>query len=350
VLRSQPLLFAFAASASLALILASSVAVVRAADSDGDGVPDDIELATQRTVAATWSASAINISSSLTSGRLSDDFELSYQAGTFDLWYDQPGVGSASYRLRLLNLVEWVDLNGNGRIDPGEVMGTSILGGAAFGNVPIIGSNTSNADGGRVYTFTIRSNTRDVTLNLTIAQRFMRLGDRVLTPMEAKLDLTVNHTFARTNASLGIEMQINTQDQVQFSNRSWDEDNGFAQSDSSVNFTGPPGRAASVFLSWATTAFADGVRIPVGLTSRQIGATNGYDLYLAYPMSPAQPGVKIVHDPELGVDSGVYRSILAQMPALQGDLALYAGSVVAIAALVVVSIVVARRRRKKPEE
>ncbi len=344
------MLVAFAASASLALILASSVAVVRGVDSDGDGVPDDVELATQRTVAATWSANAINISSSLTNGPLFDEFELSYQAGTFDVWYNQPGVGSASYRLRLLNLVEWVDANGNGRIDAGEVVASSILGGAAFGNVPIIGSNTSNADGGRVYTFTIRSNTRDVTLNLTIAQRFMRFGDRVLTPMEAKLDLTVNHTFARTGASLGIEIQISTQDQVQFSNRSWDEYHGFAQSDGSVNITGPPERAASVFLSWATSAFADGVRIPVALTSRQIGATNGYDLYLAYPMLSPQPAVTIVHDPALGVDSGVYRSILAQMPALQGDLALYAGSVIAIAALVVLSIVFARRRRKKREE
>lgn len=349
--RARIVAVAFAATATFALLCASTLAVADATDADGDGVPDALELATQRTVAAIWSADAINISSRLVYGQSEDQFQLSYQAGAFEVSYDETGGSSSSYGLRLLNLVEWVDLNANGRIDGGEVVNWTALGSSAFGNVPILGSNSTNADGGRVYNFVIRSNSGEVTLNLTIAQRFMRLGDRVLTPMEAKLDITINHVFARPGPGLnvGIEMQMNTMQRLQSGDRSWDDVNGFSNNDGSINVTGgPPAQSATTFLTWANTAFANGRRVPANLTNVPMTSTS-YDLYIGYPAVSALPTMKIVHDPTLGVESAVYHDIVTQVPELQGDLVLYVGSLAGMVVLVVATIVVATRRRKREE-
>ena len=348
--RIRAIVVAFAASASVALLLASTLAIADGSDADGDGVPDGLEAATERTVAATASGDEFNISSRLDSGRLDDQFEVSYKAGTFQVSYDQTGGGDSSYELELRNLVEWVDTNGDGRIDGGDqIVASTILGGDAFGNVPILRSNTSNADGGRVNNFVIRSNAGEVTLNVTIAQRFMRLSPvRVLTPMEVKIDITINHVFAHPGASVGIEMRMDTEGAVQSGNRSWDALNGFAKDEGSLSVTeGSSDRSATVFFSWANVAVADGREIPVALTSVAVGSHSS-DLYLAYPMAP-QNRVKIVHDPSLGVESGVYRDILGQTPELQGDIGLYAGTLSVMAVLVAITIVFANRRHKKRE-
>src|SRR5207247_9754390 len=119
---------------------------------------------------------------------------------------------SSEYQLERRNLVEWVDSNGNQRIDAGEVRDNFTLGNAAFGGVTVVRFNSTEPDGGRVFTFIVRSVGDEVTLNLTIAQRFMRVGSsRVLTPMEMKMGIAINHNLVTPGASVGIEMQLNTE-------------------------------------------------------------------------------------------------------------------------------------------
>src|SRR2546428_6968854 len=87
VLRSRSLLIVFAASASVALVLASSVAVAQSGDSDGDGVPDDIENATQRNVVAVAAGDSFDIPSRLPTPPSEDQFQGVYQAGPFQWAY-----------------------------------------------------------------------------------------------------------------------------------------------------------------------------------------------------------------------------------------------------------------------
>src|SRR2546428_12845166 len=115
VLRSRPLLVAFAASASLALVLASSVAVAQSGDSDGDGVPDDIENATQRNVVAVAAGDSFDIQSRLASAPSEDQFEGFCPAGAFHVSYRRAGAGETSYTPELRSLVAWVDKNGKPR-------------------------------------------------------------------------------------------------------------------------------------------------------------------------------------------------------------------------------------------
>src|SRR5256712_13951411 len=109
VVRSRILLVAFAASASLALVLASSVAVAQSGDSDDDGVPDGIENATQRNVVAVSAGDEFDISSRLASAPYEDQFEVFYKAGNFSVIYERAGGGGRSYNLEPRNLVEWID-------------------------------------------------------------------------------------------------------------------------------------------------------------------------------------------------------------------------------------------------
>src|SRR5207253_1307378 len=83
---------------------------------------------------------------------------------------------------QVANLQTWQDLNGNGRMDPGEVSRTTTLG-PAFTNARVVASNRTDADGGVVYTFLVRSNDGNVSLNVTLAQRFERIDGAIPSPM-----------------------------------------------------------------------------------------------------------------------------------------------------------------------
>jgi hypothetical protein len=316
-------------------------------------VPDDIENATQRNVVAVAAGDSFDIQSRLASAPYEDQFEMFYQAGTFNVTYRRAGGGETSNIVELRSLIEWVDRNGNHRIDANETANVTALGVNAFAGVPVTKTQFENADGGVINVLRTHSRAGDVTLNVTIAERFMRLGARVLTPMEVKLDLTVNRVFTVMNANLGLDVRITTRASWEYTNRSWDDENGFASDDAGINVTGGPSNDSSkVFFSWSKSAYANGQPIPVTFSSFAGAWPNTSDLYLAYPyrMGPGETTLRLVHDPVLGVESAAYEGIIRRQPELQGDLVLYAGSLAAMVVLVAVTIVLANRGRKKREE
>ncbi len=191
-----------------------------------------------------------------------------------------------------------------------------------------------------------------MTLNVTVAERFMRLSSaRVLTPMEVKLDLTVDRATLAPGSSLGLDVRINTTKRIEFNNQSWDDVNEFAQGEAGLNVTGGPTTSpATVFFSWSKSAIADGREIPVTYTNVSTGDPNSYELYLAYPISASGSPVRLVHDPVLGVDSAAYEGVVTRTPELQGDLVVYAASLAAAVFLIALTLIVADRRRKKREE
>src|SRR5437879_12457576 len=117
-------------------------------------------------------------------------------------------------------MVEWVDKNGNHRIDANETANATPLGSAAFAGVPVTKTQFENDDGGVINILRTHSQTGDVTLNVTVAERFMRLGCRTLTPMESKLALSVNSLFAVMYRHLGLDVRIDPHANWELTNRS----------------------------------------------------------------------------------------------------------------------------------
>jgi len=340
---------AIASSAALAVVLASSVAVADGTDSDGDGVPDQLEDATQRTVAASVAGDQFSVSSHLGSGAVEDEFDLSYHAVTFSLWYTQSGGVDSSYELQVANLQTWQDLNGNGRMDPGEVSRTSTLG-PAFTNARVVASNRTDADGGVVYTFLVRSNDGNVSLNVTLAQRFERIDDAILSPMEARLDLSVRQGLATSGENLALGFRMGTYETPHLEDHSWHEAcSCFAADEHEINITASgEGSASTVFFSWSNKAVAGGTSIPVAFTGPS--ASNPYGLTLSYSLGPSAPASTVVQHTTLGVRSAVYEIRRTASPEVRGDLPLFAGTFAAVATLVGVTIVLASRRAKHREE
>jgi len=340
---------AIASSAALAVVLASSVAVADGTDSDGDGVPDQLEDATQRTVAASVTGDQFSVSSHLGSGAVEDEFDLSYHAGTFSLWYTQSGGVDSSYELQVANLQTWQDLNGNGRMDPGEVSRTTTLG-PAFTNARVVASNRTDADGGVVYTFLVRSNDGNVSLNVTLAQRFERIDGAILSPMEARLDLSVRQGLATSGENLALGFRMGTYETPHLEDHSWHEAcSCFAADEHEINITASgEGSASTVFFSWSNKAVAGGTSIPVAFTGPS--ASNPYGLTLSYSLGTSAPASTVVQHTTLGVRSAVYEIRRTASPEVRGDLPLFAGTFAAVATLVGATIVLASRRAKHREE
>jgi len=230
----------------------------------------------------TSSGDAFNVSSRIERGDLEDQLELSYKAGAFTVWYEQREGVSSGYDLEIRNLVEWNDAMETDESMTAKWSAQPPLGSAAFADAPVVRSNSTSADGGRTFNFVVHSRMDEVILNVTIAARFMRMGDIVLTPMEANLNITIHHTLVHPAAKIGIELAMGTQGHVQYPPHSWTKRNGFARNEASVNVTGERSdRSASVFFSWTTNAVADGAPTQVTLASRQ-SSSDSYSLYLAY--------------------------------------------------------------------
>jgi hypothetical protein len=341
---------AFASSATLALVLASSLAAADAIDADDDGVPDNIEDATQRTVVPIALGNEFRVSSHLGTAPVEDQFDLTYRSGTFTILYGQRGGVTSTYRLELLSLVAWNDSNGNGRIDPGEVAAITPLAASAFADSPVVNSTRVDPDGGHIFGFLVRSRDGNATLSVTMAERFTRIDNLILTPMEARVDMAMTSTAVPAGSKLGIQFRMTTSARPSLMEHSWDEDHGFAADERAVNVTEHAGdRSATSFFSWSNTAKVGGTATPVVLANG-LADSNPYEMTLIYGQGPSPAGTQVVQRTTLGVHSAVYEIRRAATPPIQADPLLYAGTIAAVSVLVAVSIVFANRRRKNRED
>ncbi len=298
----------------------------------------------------------LHIDSSSVNAPSPDEFQISYATGNFTLVYQRTAGGPVTnqYTLNIRGLVEWNDTSGNGNFEDGTVVAYTPLGPSAFGRYPIQHFETNTSDGVGMNSFLIPSNKGDVALNLTIADGFVRLpSGQTLTPMEAKLTLEINHTMALPGTRLALQFGVNTAENVTLESQSWDDLNSFSTDDHALNVSNPGSATpSSAFFAWSNTASVNGVSGPVLASGPAENATTGdYDLYLSYTR-PASSGLQlhIVHDPALGVVSAAYLSSLHPPPGpslpFQGDVIVYAVSLVAIAVLVAGTALLVNRRRK----
>ena|GEM_PF-4250454 len=364
--RVLPAVFAFAAS--FVLVVASSVARAQG-DDDRDGVIDEVEESTERSVV--WAAvpefepSALSISSRSVSAPEDDLFRVTFEAGQFEVEYVrqlEEGHVTSAYRLALWRVLEWADQDGDGQFEPDE----AVFEDGPFPEARVNATSMRNPDGGQVSVFSIivgptfRS---QVIFTLTIAQRFMRLtSDRVLTPMELKLDIVVNHFFENPGSRLvlAFSLQTHIENRIDLGTETWDAKHGFSKDESWVSVKGDiSSESSGVFFSWKNYATTDGKAGAVPSVVIE-GPAAGYEskpeeryftIYMVYPVGPDPNRVLVIHDPAVGVVSAAYEGIVSQPgePRLQADIPLYALSLALMAILVAASVILVNRwRRPKP--
>lgn len=355
-IRSRAIAFAW--NAAFAIVLTSTLAAANGIDSDQDGVSDELEDATERTIfggRVTGNGDAFEVSSYLANGHLDDKFEFWYSEGRFGVYYEVMEGASTSYELELSSLVEWKDQDPqNGRIDEAEILRRTPLGSEAFGGMSVTRTEWRDSDDGRVLNFVMDSRDGQVSLNVTVAQRFTRLTDLTLTPMEARMEVRVTPALSDPSASVGLELRLSTEpgDSVSFEDHSWDEIKQFAPGEHAVNVTGTEGgRSASAFFSWTDDATISDQPAAVGFTSNVAGS-DAHNLSYAYPRaSPTRADV--FHQMAFGVRSAAYdlfRSPTPATPPLQGDIFLFTGTFVGVAGLVGATAFLSNRRRVRRED
>jgi hypothetical protein len=346
---------AFASSAAFALVLASSLVGADGVDADQDGVPDNLEDATQRTVAASSSGDEFLVSSHLGGGAVQDQFEFWYSAGHLGVYYGVKDGASITYNLELRSLLEWKDRNGDGRMDDTEILRMTPLGSSAFGGVAVVRSERTDSDGGRVHNFAISTRDRQVSLNVTVAERFTRLDTLTLTPMEARMDLQIRPVLSDPGAGVALEVgfEAGPGDSVQFEDHSWDEQKLFAPGEHAITVTGTAGgRSASAFYSWANGAVVSGESATIEYASKTLDPAH-YNLTFVYPAASPQAGLTVFHPMAFGIRSAAFDSIehaTPPTPPLQPDLFLFSGTFAGVAGLVAITVVLSNRRRVQHEE
>jgi hypothetical protein len=345
---------AFASSAAFALVLASALASADGVDSDQDGVSDELEDATQRTVAATASGDQFNVSSYLGTNAVRDHFEFSYWKGHFGVLYEVDDGPSVAYDLELRSLLEWRDDDRNGRIEEVEIRERIPLGSSAFGGANVTSSPQKDTDGGRVFNFAMDSRDGQVSLNVAVAQRYTRLADVTLTPMEARMDFQMNHALSYPEASLGLELLLETsRPDVRFEDHNWERTIVPRPSERAMIVTGTEdGRSASAFFSWANDAIVSEQTTTVSYSSQELGS-NQYSLFFPYPGGSLQAPPAVGHQMAFGVLSVAHDAREGATPfasVLQGDLFLFTGTFAGMTGLVALTIFLSSRRRVRRED
>ena len=350
-LRVRPWLFAVTAAS--ALVFASGAAI--AGDADGDDIPDEIEDATERTLDIVTfpkpTPFGLSVASQSVGAEVDDKFRVRYEEGEFELEYypiASSGRVAVSYSLEILNLVEWRDSVPYGVVDAGEVIPVVPLGSSGFGTRPVEGWTASSADGGNVAGFRIRSNDGGVVLALVVAQRFLRVSEnKILTPMEVKVDIWANHTLSSAEARVGLELElaVDMDDTMTFGGLPWDVRNKFSVDESWINVTGgPAGTPSTVFFSWANETTVNGTRGAANMTLPE-GAPGPYRMYMMYPAGPTTQQ-SVHHVSTLGVVSEAFKDLI-RPPVPLGDAVVFASSFAAVAAIVGASMILAKRRRRQ---
>jgi hypothetical protein len=330
-----PALRTFALVATAALLLSNGAAAA-SGDADRDGIPDDVEASTARSVFVHESPGGFVIRSRSQGAAVDDAYQVAYSEGKFAVSYfpNADGSASVSYELEFRRILEVYSENGEWK-EAARVDIPSDYRGVQESEMP-----TSDGETAIVYTMTSPDGMFAITLACT--HRFARLaGGRLLSPMEVKADLEISGwNYARSDSRLALQMEINSTSVPRTNETSDDEAAGWATDEAAMTVASG---SNSVFFSWDTTATVDGVSTPVEATPLEPSGS-GHEMQFVYAR-----GNVIRHDPKLGADSTAFWSIWSQprptVPAF--DATFYVVGIGIAAGLVGATVLLRRRRREE---
>lgn len=220
------------------------------------------------------------------------------------LYYMPDGDASnvqLTFKITLKKLVEFADLNNNGRFDYSD----SEISTYAFENVNftnITYSNETLISGETVLTVETQTFDNVFEIKMYISDNFTSFNKQILSPSEMKIDFQINqYPFLENNTPLALIMEITTNHSLSIEAESFDEKQGYAFNESAVNISS---MHYSGFLSWLNTVSVDGINksIQASILEEEHPGMEGIEtirfISFSYPH-----GAEIIHDPKIGVVS-----------------------------------------------
>ncbi len=305
-------------------------------DSDGDGVPDNIEQSNIRSVTVQQNGNEFQIESTLKNGEDHDQIELQVRPDgegiKIQLQYQHEAQSSEvelSFEVRFRALVEYIDANANKVYDPSvdTLVQTLNLDNFAAPTYYVV-----IIDGANVHYLHIQTSDGIFGIHAYVPEEFSIVNGTLVTPTQMKIDIEIiSFPYINGTSDLALYVQLSSESEYGVEENTHDEQSGYASGESEVE-TSSGGSYTGIF-SWATTATIDGTTTNVATTSLATDdhVTSDQKMYICYPR-----GIHIYHDPKLGVVSGL------QAPADWTWLFVLAGIA---GAAVVIGVVIAKKRR-----
>jgi len=207
------------------------------------------------------------------------------------------------FSLVIEQLLEYIDINANGKYDRNDVvLSTLVMSNATFANITYTNSTTPE---GKTITI-LETHTLDTLFSIVIyvAREHTSLFNTILTPEEIKIDFNiVGYPFVNQTSQLALITVVETPFSITPEQTTSDEQKGRANQESGLNISSGAHRG---FFSWANGATIDNLSRPVNVTvlteTEQTFTGDTQETMTQTQVIFSYPrGDVISHDPKIGV-------------------------------------------------
>lgn len=212
-------------------------------------------------------------------------------------------TGQRHFSLIIEQLIEYNDINSNGKYDHNDVVVSSLLmSNNTFTNITY--TNITTPDG---KTFTIiETHTPDNLFSIAIylvSERTSFLNN-IITQKEIKIDFKIiDYPFVNQTSQLALITQVETPFVITPEQNTFDEGQGTATQESGLNISSAN---HSGFFTWANEVIVDNATYPVNVTvmseTEQTFTRDNQETYTQTQVIFSYPrGESIIHDPKIGI-------------------------------------------------
>ena len=279
------------------------IPAAHAGDVDADMVPDELEDRTERTLSVRafpeGAPTALYVRSEARGA--GDAFEMDWSKGRLRVGYLPDVAGSPAVTLELAfgSLVEFTDADGNGAPSIDEVERALLLD-SGYNAAGVLEESTLE-DGAQLVSFTIRRDT--VVFRLEVVSRFTTVGGRQASPVEVRIEVTVDHANRLAGTRIAVEADVLSKEGSSVG--TYHARPGFALAEQEAALSTTAG-GQQIYLAWEGVATADGAMAPITAPVPLASLGESLPVVFAYP-----PAEIIRHSLRIGIVSEAHATELA---------------------------------------
>ena len=207
------------------------------------------------------------------------------------------------FSLIIEQLVEYNDINANGKYDYNDVIASTLLmSNVTFTNITY--TNNTTPDGKTITIIETHTPDNLFTIIIYLVSEKTSFLNSIITPKEIKIDFNIiDYPFVNQTSQLALITRVETPFTITPEQNTYDEEQSTATQESGLNISSAN---HSGFFSWANVATVDNISYPVNVTviseTEQTFTGDNQDIYTQTQVIFSYPrGESIIHDPKIGV-------------------------------------------------